>query len=262
MANSKQRYVNTRFWNDNYVSELDPVEKLMFIYLLTNEHTNISGIYELPLKIMGVETGFETTMIKKILPRIKDKIQYIDGKIVIKNFIKHQETGSELVQKGILNCLKDLDQEFLKKVVNKGFYILPQYYLDTLSIPYTKGLNYSDSNSDSNSNLDVAETSSAKSKKTFNPLGAEIIKAFLDTDPRNKNFYNNITQRKACDFLLEEYGLEEVLRRIKLIPHFNKLPYFPSIYTPYELQEKWKKLEEAVEREQTKLKAKERQVIL
>lgn len=98
--------------------------------------------------------------------------------------------------------------------------------------------------------------------KVFNVLGAEIIKAFIDTDPRNKNFYNNITQRKACDFLLEEYGLEEVLRRIKLIPHFNKLPYFPSIYTPYELQEKWKKLEEAVEREQTKLKAKERQVIL
>ena len=49
MANNKQRYVNTRFWNDTYVSSLDPIEKLLFIYLLTNEHTNISGVYEPPL---------------------------------------------------------------------------------------------------------------------------------------------------------------------------------------------------------------------
>lgn len=99
-------------------------------------------------------------------------------------------------------------------------------------------------------------------EKGFDVLGAEIIKAFIEIDPKNKNYYKNTTQRKACNFLLQEYGLDEVLRRIKLLPQLNKLPYFPTVYTPYELQEKWKKLEEAVEREQVKLKAKERQVIL
>ena len=116
MANNKQRYINTRFWNDTYVSVLDPIEKLLFIYLLTNEHTNISGVYELPFKIMAVETGIDESMFKKILPRLKERIRYIDGMVIIKNHIKHQETGSPNVKTGIFNCLKELDQEFLKNI--------------------------------------------------------------------------------------------------------------------------------------------------
>ena len=151
MANNKQRYINTKFWNDNYIAELDPIEKLLFIYFLTNEHTNISGFYEIPLKIVGIETGIDTSMLDKILPRLEDKIRYVKGFVIIKNFIKHQETGSELVQKGIINCLKDLDRKFIEDVVSKGFYELPKYYLDTLSIQYVKSLNYSDLDSNSNS---------------------------------------------------------------------------------------------------------------
>ena len=83
MANNKQRYINTRFWNDNYISELDPIEKLLFIYFLTNEHTNIAGIYEIPLKIIGIETGIDESMLKKILPRLEDKIRYIEGMVII-----------------------------------------------------------------------------------------------------------------------------------------------------------------------------------
>jgi len=149
MANNKQRYINTRFWNDSYVSALDPIEKLLFIYLLTNEHTNISGVYELPFKIMAVETGIDESMFKKILPRLKDKIRYIEGIVIIKNHIKHQKTGSPNVKTGILNCLKDLDINFVKNIVNKGYYLLPQYYSDTLCIPYVEGRNYLDSKLDS-----------------------------------------------------------------------------------------------------------------
>lgn len=168
MANNKQRYVNTRFWNDTYVSELDPIEKLFFIYLITNEHTNISGVYELPLKVIALETGIDKTMIEKILPRLKEKIGYIDGYVVIKNFIKHQETGSDLVKKGIVNCLKDLDKKFLENIINKGFYVVDEYYIDTLSIQYTKVSNYLDSNLDSNSNLNskISATKVASSKKS------------------------------------------------------------------------------------------------
>lgn len=147
---SKNRYIDTKFWNDNFISELDPIEKLLFIYCLTNEHTNICGIYELPLKIMSVETGIEVSMIKKIFPRLRSRIGYIGGMIVIKKFVKHQETGSELIKKGIVNRLEVLDKDFLKNLVNKGFYELPNDYLDTLYIPYAKGSNYSNSNSNSN----------------------------------------------------------------------------------------------------------------
>lgn len=150
MANNKQRYINTRLWNDTYVSLLDPVEKLLFIYCLTNEHTNISGIYEVPLKIMAIETGIDESMLKKILPRLKEKVRYINGFVIIKNFIKHQETDSPNVKKGILNCLQELSLDFLKTLTKQGYYILPRYYSDTLYIPYIEGRNYSNSNLDSN----------------------------------------------------------------------------------------------------------------
>lgn len=161
MANNKQRYINTRLWNDNYVSMLDPIEKLLFIYSLTNEHTNISGMYEVPLKIIAIETGIDVSMLNKMFSRLKDKINYVDGFIIIKNFVKHQETDSLNVKKGILNCLREINIDFLKSVINKGYYVLPSYYLDTLCIPYTEGRNYLYSNS----NLDSIDTPIKKEKK-------------------------------------------------------------------------------------------------
>ncbi len=153
MANNKQRYINTRFWNDTYVSELDPVEKLLFIYFLTNEHTNISGIYELPIKIIGIETGIDSSMINKILPRLEAKIRYVKGFVVIKNFLKHQETKSNLTILGIKNCLKDLNTDFLKELISKGFYEASDEILEGVCKGYARVSNYSnlDSNLDSNS---------------------------------------------------------------------------------------------------------------
>jgi len=99
-------------------------------------------------------------------------------------------------------------------------------------------------------------------ERKFAPLGAEIIKAFEVIDPKNRTYYNHTTQRSACDYLLEEFGLDVVLKRISVLPQTNKMPYFPTITNPYELKEKWQKLEDAVERKQSELKAKERNIIL
>lgn len=105
---SKNRYVNTKIWSDSYFLKLDPTEKLLFLYLLTNEKTNICGIYELPLKIMSTETGIEKEMIENILKRfeISGKIKYVNEWVALKNFIKHQDQGSPTVKKGIANELK------------------------------------------------------------------------------------------------------------------------------------------------------------
>ena len=60
--------INTRIWSDTWVSGLDPLEKLLFLYFLTNTYTNISGIYELPMKVAAVETGIDPSMFEKMLP--------------------------------------------------------------------------------------------------------------------------------------------------------------------------------------------------
>jgi hypothetical protein len=68
---AKQRYINTKFWRDSYIEDLDPTEKLLFLYLLTNPDTNICGVYELPLKIIAADTGIDKEMVKKLLNRAR-----------------------------------------------------------------------------------------------------------------------------------------------------------------------------------------------
>lgn len=117
----------------------------------------------------------------------------------------------------------------------------------------SNGSNVTQSN-DSNARIeenriDKIHTGATRKKKPSkcNPLGAEILKAFEVVDPKNKTYYGNTTQRAACDFLIAEYGLEEVLKRVSILSKTNKIPYFPSITTPYQLKEKWVQLQDKVE---------------
>ena len=139
---AKQRYINTKFWRDSYIEELDPSEKLLFLYLLTNPDTNISGIYEIPLKIIAVDTGIDKDMVKKLLDRFEtdNKIKYKNGWIAIKNFTNHQ-TISPKIKTGIENEIKKAP-EHMREWVNLNE-----------DIGYTWGMNeVSDSNTNSNNN--------------------------------------------------------------------------------------------------------------
>ena len=88
-----------------------------------------------------------------------------------------------------------------------------------------------------------------------------IIKEMEGIDPKNKTYYNNITQRKASDFLIKEYGLDKVIQMIQTIPKLKTLPYMPSVTTPCELRDKWHKIIDAVNRERVIQKSKVKEVI-
>ena len=82
----------------------------------------------------------------------------------------------------------------------------------------------------------------------FSTEGADVIKALEDVDPKNKTYYNNTTQRSAADFLVEQYGLDQVLKVIKILPQSNLQNFCPNITNPYELKEKWGKLATSLQR--------------
>ena len=83
-----------------------------------------------------------------------------------------------------------------------------------------------------------AVASTAK-ESTYSSEGAEIIKAFIEVDAKNKRSYGNKTQRGACDFLINEYGLDQVIKVIKLLPQLNRNQFSKKAYTPHQLQENW-----------------------
>ena len=133
---AKQRIVDTRFWVDDYTANLDPIEKLLFLYFLTNPATDISGVYEIPIKNIALDTGIDKEMVNKILERFSrdGKIFYESGWVGIRNFIKYQTLNPKVIS-GI------------KIGLNKG----PKSLIDSLCIDYDR-LSHLNSNSNPNSN--------------------------------------------------------------------------------------------------------------
>ena len=46
---TRQRYISTSIWSDDWFDSLSEREKLVYFYLLTNEHTNAAGVYQCTL---------------------------------------------------------------------------------------------------------------------------------------------------------------------------------------------------------------------
>lgn len=182
---ARSRYINTKFWSDTYVDTLDPSEKLLFLYFLTNERTTISGVYELPVKIMAVETGFDRSMIEKIIERFsKDgKMFYEDGFVIMINAHKHQNLRNSKITAGIEREISELPNKIREK--------LKSHMSHTLVID--DSLHF---NSNLNSNLDLTKPK----KKETSIVGKNIEE--LDKDNSDVEriivFWNSLPSVTKC----------------------------------------------------------------
>lgn len=112
---AQKRAVNSSFWKDGYIIDLDPSEKLLFIYLLTNPQANIAGVYEISIREIAFDTGYDKDMVVKILNRFErdEKIIYKKGWLAMRNWLKHQklnpnmEIGAQKILDGLPQWLKD-----------------------------------------------------------------------------------------------------------------------------------------------------------
>ena len=178
---AKNRFINTKMWEDGWFSTLDPIEKLFFIYLLTNPMTNIAGCYEISKKTIGVATGLEQNVVEEILSRFErdGKVCYRDGWLVIFNFIKHQNYKSPKIVSGLKSELENIPKNIAQMIK------LPNdlYGIDTVS-----HLN-SNSNSNSNSNPNRNRNSKKSTKVDFTPKDMELSKLLLDRIKKNTPTY-------------------------------------------------------------------------
>jgi len=107
----KLRSVNTYFWDDSFIQDLNPTSKLLFLYLLTNSLTNVLGIYEITLKRIVFDTGLNELQIKKAFEAFGSlwKVYYIDNYIILPNFLKNQSMNSNM-KTGAINVFNELPQ--------------------------------------------------------------------------------------------------------------------------------------------------------
>lgn len=120
---SKNTFFNTRFWQDTYIADLDPSEKLLFNYCITSPFLSLCGIYEVPLKFIATETGMDREMISKMLTRFeKDKkIAYKDGWLCVLNYPKYQSYNLPNVKKGLEKEIKSIPEDILFFFTELGY---------------------------------------------------------------------------------------------------------------------------------------------
>jgi len=106
-----RRSVNTKIWSDPFFEELDKEEKLLFLYLLTNEKTNMLGIYELSMKRTISETGLSFEEIRKAFEgfeRVRKAFKF-DNFVFLPNWIKNQAMNKNMLKSAsdAFNCLSE-----------------------------------------------------------------------------------------------------------------------------------------------------------
>lgn len=223
---SKNRYINTKFWDDSYITNLDPIEKLVFLYFLTNPLTKVSGIYEIQLKRAAFDTGVEKDTVLKILERFtkEEKMFYFEGWVILKNFIKNQSINTNM-EKGIQRELAELPQNIKEFVLNnetlrKAF---EPFGILNLNINLNSNLN-----SNLNPNGKLMQPEAAGINKVFNILYK--INPTLN--------YGNKTQRSAVERLLKKLGEEKALKSAEAAVAIYGKQYAPTITTPLQLENK------------------------
>ncbi len=111
------RQVQTAFWQDDFVLQLTPEEKYFYLYLLTNSKTKQCGIYQLPMQVIIMETGYNQETAEKLLKRFWDygKIIYNNRtkEIAILNWRKYNPMESPKIRACVEKELKEVKDKSL-----------------------------------------------------------------------------------------------------------------------------------------------------
>lgn len=184
-----QRYISTSFWDDEWIQTLDPSEKLLYLYLMTNPLTTISGAYKIALRRMVFDTGFNEETVKRILAKFQKagKAYHYEEYMILPSWPNHQKWETkDTIKKGIEADLAKIPENVKSYMVYIGY----AYPMPTVQVP--PELFYSDIDLHSDIDTDLHSDSvptpavaKAESKTTAiaktapDPLYQAIFQSFI-----------------------------------------------------------------------------------
>jgi len=211
---STQRYISTSFWNDKWIRTLDPSERYLYMYLLTNPQTNISGIYQITIDRIAFDTGYDERTLRPMLERFKKagKAAFIyDEWIILPSWPKHQKWEiKETIKKGIDSVVKSLPQ----KVLHEAKLLDYQYPIDTLLIGYKYSPSYLDSDSDLDidSDIDLKKETPVKQANGVSKQTEEQFDTFYERYPKK---VSKTDAKKTFEKLIKQgVTLETILSKL------------------------------------------------
>lgn len=131
------RNIQMSFWTDPKIADdFSPEDKYLYLYLMTNPHTNICGCYEISLRQIADETGYTKDKVEKLLTHLEKDHKVIayskeSREVLLINWHKYNWTSSEKFRiplgKTIQSIKNDGFKAFLMDMFNG---------IDTVLIPY------------------------------------------------------------------------------------------------------------------------------
>lgn len=106
------RSVYISFWSDPKIDDdFTPEDKYFYLYLLTNSHTNVSGCYEVSMKQMTRELGYNEDTVNLLIKRMEEVhgvIRYSKKtkEILVLNWHKYNWSKSPNFIRGIKESIK------------------------------------------------------------------------------------------------------------------------------------------------------------
>ena len=181
------RTVHMTFWTDPKVDDdFTPEDKYFYLYLLTNPHTTLCGCYEISMKQMVRETGYNEDTVKRLLKRMEythGVIQY-DQKtkeIFIPHWGRYNWCNSPKTKEGAVKDIETVKSERFRRALS-----------DTLSIPYPYPMGYPIHTSDTDTDTDTDTDSVKKKHPTVEEVRAYCEERGNKVDPETfVDFYES-----------------------------------------------------------------------
>jgi hypothetical protein len=208
---SSQRPIKDEMWSDDWFYDLDPSEKLLWVFLLTNDRQNVAGVFKANERWIGANTGFEKQVVEMILSRFEklDKIRRVDDWIIITNHYKHQSLSPK-IEAGIKRIVGELPKNVLKR-----------YPMDMVCIRYRTLLNLTlpNFNISEQSSVVTEENMSFKNKRRYNEDGHWEEPA-IDADTGEELAEPIDTEKEA-----EKELNEKIRHNLRLVEEPRGLPF-------------------------------------
>lgn len=139
------RILQTRIYRDSWFNELTPIEKLTFIYLLTNEYVTLIWLYECPDKRILYELGISQSQLNSCKEKFSTdgRVAFKEGWVFLVNSYKYEtysgdknESAKQKMLSTISKSILDWYKSILDRGIDRGMHTpsIPPISHNTISI--------------------------------------------------------------------------------------------------------------------------------
>lgn len=218
------RSIHTTFWTDTkVVDDFTPEDKYFMLYCLTNNYTNLCGCYEISVKQMTRDLGYNEETVLNLLKRFAEihKVIFYDKEtkeLFIKNWSKYNWTNSSKLDKPLLEEIKNIKNPDFKMILRDEY-----NNRDTVSIPYLYGMDTTDTDTVSNTISDIVYiddiyNNNIEQEKPKRKSEKDHFEEIIDDYTNNPEFKDAINEfikmRKSIKKPLTENALKRTLKKL------------------------------------------------